>query len=115
MHTLDVSTISDRIALQAPYFGFLELDRQSAVAVRGIFAPEHQIGHERGPVAGELVRHLATLGSCAAVLEGSAAPAYYLGTQRPSEAVAQYAVTRGARRVLKRAPKFLNPFNHERA
>ena len=82
MHTLDISSVCDRIALRAPYFSFLDLERQSDAAVRGTFSVEHRTGHERGPVAAaELVRHLATLGSCAAVLEGSATPTYYLGTK----------------------------------
>lgn len=82
MQTLDISAICGRIALQSPYFSFMDLDRQSAAGIRGTFAAEHSTGHERGPVAAaELVRHLATLGSCAAVIDGSAAPAYYLGTK----------------------------------
>ena len=82
MQALDIDAVCDRIALQNPYFAFLDLERQSAAGVRGTFAAEHRTGHERGPVAAaELVRHLATLGSCAAVIDGSAAPAYYLGTK----------------------------------
>ncbi|MET1026311.1 MAG: hypothetical protein ABWY00_04020 [Dongiaceae bacterium] len=82
MQTLDLSSVCDRIALRAPYFSFLDLEQQSDAAVRGTFSAEHRTGYERGPVAAaELVRHLATLGSCAAVLEGTATPAYYLGTK----------------------------------
>jgi hypothetical protein len=82
MQALDVSAICGRIALQNPYFAFLDLDRQNVAGVRGTFIAEHSTGHERGPVAAaELVRHLATLGSCAAVVDGSAVPAYYLGTK----------------------------------
>src|SRR5271170_5822358 len=82
MHSLDISDVCSRIALQAPYFAFLDLERRSTDAVHGTFDAEHQTGYERAPVApAELVRHLATLGSCAAVIDGSPAPTYYLGTK----------------------------------
>jgi hypothetical protein len=82
MKTLNLSEVCSRIALQAPYFAFLDLESRSPEAIHGTFDAEHQTGYERGPVApAELVRHLATLGSCAAVIEGSPAPTYYLGTK----------------------------------
>ena len=82
MQALDINAVCSSIALQSPYFAFLSLERQSDIGVRGIFVAEHRTGNERGPVvAAELVRHLATLGSCAAVVNGVTAPAYYLGTK----------------------------------
>ncbi len=82
MQALDIEAVCNSIALRNPYFAFLDLERKSNVGVRGTFAAEHNTGHERGPVAAaELVRHLATLGSCAAVVNGISAPAYYLGTK----------------------------------
>jgi hypothetical protein len=82
VQSLDIKAVCSSIALQNPYFAFLDLDRQSDVGVRGTFAAEHSTGHERGPVAAaELVCHLAILGSCAAVVNGASAPAYYLGTK----------------------------------
>jgi hypothetical protein len=82
VQTLDIKAVCSSIALQNPYFAFLDLERQSDVGIRGTFAAEHCTGNERGPVAAaELIRHLATLGSCAAVVNGVTAPAYYLGTK----------------------------------
>jgi hypothetical protein len=82
VQSLDIKAVCSSIALRYPYFAFLALERRSDVGVCGTFAAEHCTGHERGPVAAaELVRHLATLGSCAAVVNGASAPAYYLGTK----------------------------------
>jgi hypothetical protein len=82
VQALDIKAVCGSIALRNPYFAFLDLERKSDIGVRGTFAAEHRTGHERGPVAAaELVRHLATLGSCAAVVNGASAPAYYLGTK----------------------------------
>ena len=82
MQSLDIKAVCSSIALQNPYFAFLDLERKSDVGVRGTFAAQHRTGHERGPVpAAELVRHLATLGWCAAIVNGASAPAYYLGTK----------------------------------
>jgi hypothetical protein len=72
VQSLDIKAVCGSIALQNPYFAFLDLERKSDVGVRGTFAAEHRTGHERGPVAAaELVRHLATLGACAAVVNGA--------------------------------------------
>jgi hypothetical protein len=82
MYPLATSDICDRIALYPPYFAFFDLQHQDARSVRGTFRAEHQTGHEASPVsAAELIRHLATLGSCAAVLEEASTATYYLGTK----------------------------------
>jgi hypothetical protein len=82
MHALVTTDICDRIALYPPYFAFVDLQHQDARSVRGSFRAEHQTGHEVGPVsAAELIRHLATLGSCAAVIEDATTATYYLGTK----------------------------------
>ena len=82
MQHLNISEICGRIGVQNPYFAFIDLERQSNSAVRGNFIPEHRTGRERGSIAAaEMVRHLATLGTCAAVLEGAPKPTYYLGTK----------------------------------
>ncbi|WP_155888709.1 hypothetical protein [Inquilinus limosus] len=82
MPRLDISTICDRIAVQAPYFAFGELEDLSDGAVRGVFASEQTVGYERGPVASaEVGRHLAILGSCAAVAGRATERIYYLATR----------------------------------
>jgi hypothetical protein len=82
MYALATSDICDRIALYPPYFAFYDLQHQEARNVSATFRAEHQTGSEAGPVsAGELIRHLATLGSCAAVIDDATAATYYLGTK----------------------------------
>lgn len=82
MQVLSVSEVCDRIALYPPYFAFLDLHHEHSHGVRGSFRAEHQTSYERGPVsAAELVRHLATLGACAAVVEDHLPPTYYLSTK----------------------------------
>ncbi|WP_143134994.1 hypothetical protein [Burkholderia ubonensis] len=82
MQTLNVSEFCNRIALHPPYFAFSDLYHEHSQGVRGRFCAEHQTGYESGPVsAAELVRHLAALGTCAAVIEDSLTPTYYLGTK----------------------------------
>ncbi|MBC2884545.1 hypothetical protein H7Q97_03900 [Ochrobactrum sp. CM-21-5] len=82
MNRLDISTVCNRVALQSPYFAFTDLKRKSKHAVQGSFHAEHERGPERGPIAAaELVRHLATLGSCAAIIGSDAPPTFYLGTK----------------------------------
>ena len=81
MEKLNIATICDRIAVQAPYFAFDELARHDDGAVRGVFTSEQQIGYERGPVVtAEVGRHLAILGSCAAVAGRDIQRTYYLAT-----------------------------------
>jgi hypothetical protein len=82
MSRLDISAICDRIAVQAPYFAFGELEGLPDGAVRGVFSSEQANGYERGPVASaEIGRHLAILGSCAAVAGGATERIYYLATR----------------------------------
>jgi len=82
MPRLDISTICNRIAVQAPYFAFDELEGLPNGAIRGVFASEQSVGYERTPVASaEVGRHLAILGSCAAVAENAAERIYYLATK----------------------------------
>ncbi|MFE0758318.1 hypothetical protein ACFW16_30440 [Inquilinus sp. NPDC058860] len=82
MPQLNISTICDRIAVQAPYFAFGELEALPEGAVRGVFASEQTVGYERGPVASaEIGRHLAILGSCAAVAGRATERIYYLATR----------------------------------
>jgi hypothetical protein len=82
MQPLTLSEYCKRIALHPPYFAFLDLHHQDTLGIRGTFRAEHQMGYELGPVcAAELIRHLATLGSCAAVQEDGSTPTYYLGTK----------------------------------
>ncbi|WP_027214010.1 hypothetical protein [Burkholderia sp. WSM2232] len=82
MPQLALPEICRRISLHPPYFAFLDLHDHDTRGVHGTFRAEHQTGYELGPVcAGELIRHLATLGSCAAVLDETSTPTYYLGTK----------------------------------
>jgi len=82
MQHLNIHEVCERVGVQAPYFAFLDLEKHSNSSVRGRFIPEHRTGRERGSIAAaEMVRHLATLGTCAAVLEGTPRPTYYLGTK----------------------------------
>lgn len=82
MDMLDISTICERIAVQAPYFAFTELRGLRNQVVHGTFAPEQPLGFENGPVgAAEVGRHLAILGSCAAVAWQPASQVYYLATK----------------------------------
>lgn len=83
MHTLALSDVCNWIGVHPPYFAFLELQHQDERAVRGTFRAEHQIGHEMGPIsAAEVIRHLATLGACAAIVKGGqTTPTYYLGSK----------------------------------
>ncbi|WP_434113693.1 hypothetical protein [Paraburkholderia caffeinilytica] len=82
MRNLDIPTVCERIAVQPPYFAFSALKERGATAVQGIFTPEQQIGYERGPVSSaEIGRHLAILGSCAAVAGRPAKRTYYLATK----------------------------------
>ncbi|KGM33975.1 hypothetical protein [Inquilinus limosus] len=82
MSRLDISKICDRIAVQTPYFAFGELQGLSSGAVRGVFASEQTNGYERGPIASaEVGRHLAILGSCAAVAGQATERIYYLATK----------------------------------
>jgi len=81
MKPLNISTICERIAVQAPYFAFSKLEGQNQT-VRGAFIPEQDTGFERGAVAAaEIGRHLAILGSCAAVASRPAEKTYYLATK----------------------------------
>lgn len=75
-------TMCERIAVQPPYFAFSELEVEGPT-VRGVFAAEQQVGHEVGAVCtAEVGRHLAILGSCAAVLASPLeGPYYYLASQ----------------------------------
>lgn len=79
VNTSDICTL---IALQSPYFGLYDLERCDDGAVAARFDIEHDPGLERGPVsAGELYRHLAILGSCAAALASPSEPKYYLASK----------------------------------
>lgn len=82
MHKLDIREICERIAVQAPYFAFTELQGVPNRMVSGTFVAEQPLGFENGPVASaEIGRHLAILGSCAAVAWQAAPQIYYLATK----------------------------------
>ncbi|AMO98531.1 hypothetical protein CAter282_0608 [Collimonas arenae] len=82
MNKLDISEICERIAVQAPYFAFTELCGLPDRMVQGTFSSEQPLGFENGPVASaEIGRHLAILGSCAAVAWQPAPQIYYLATK----------------------------------
>lgn len=82
MNKLDIGEICERIAVQAPYFAFTELRGVPNRIVQGTFASEQPLGFENGPVASaEIGRHLAILGSCAAVAWQAAPQIYYLATK----------------------------------
>ncbi|WP_342238922.1 hypothetical protein [Inquilinus sp. OTU3971] len=106
MQRLDISTVCDRIAVQAPYFAFGELEGDEDGAVRGVFASEQTIGYERGPVASaEVGRHLAILGSCAAARRATERT-YYLATKARYSTLKD-AGRRGAGRVFQAAAEVL--------
>lgn len=82
MNKLDIREICERIAVQAPYFAFTELRGLPNRMVQGTFASEQPLGFENGPVASaEIGRHLAILGSCAAVAWQASPQIYYLATK----------------------------------
>ncbi|SEP23458.1 hypothetical protein [Nitrosovibrio sp. Nv6] len=82
MQKMDISTVCEHIAVQKPYFAFNELEKQGAASVRGTFVAEQHVGYERGPLTlAEAGRHLAILGSCAAMLKHSGQRTYYLATK----------------------------------
>jgi hypothetical protein len=82
MHKLDIREICERIAVQAPYFAFAQLQGVPNRMVNGTFMSEQPLGFETGPVASaEIGRHLAILGSCAAVAWQAAPQVYYLATK----------------------------------
>lgn len=82
MNKLDIREICERIAVQAPYFAFSELRGVPDQIVEGTFSSEQSLGFENGPVASaEIGRHLAILGSCAAVAWQPAPQIYYLATK----------------------------------
>ncbi|AIY39847.1 hypothetical protein LT85_0687 [Collimonas arenae] len=85
MNKLDIREICERIAVQAPYFAFTELRGVPNRIVQGTFSSEQPLGFENGPVASaEIGRHLAILGSCAAVAWQAEPPVsqiYYLATK----------------------------------
>ncbi|MBT2370449.1 hypothetical protein [Pseudomonas fluorescens] len=81
MKALSIPMICNRIAVQAPYFAFTTLEGENQT-IRGEFIPEQDTGYETGPVAvAELGRHLAILGSCAAVILGTEEKTYYLASK----------------------------------
>lgn len=81
MKALSIPMICNRIAVQAPYFAFTALEGEGRT-IRGEFIPEQDIGYEAGPIAtAELGRHLAILGSCAAVILGTDEKTYYLASK----------------------------------
>jgi hypothetical protein len=77
----DVADISQRIKVQKPYFAFHQLWQDEDQLV-GKFAAEQPLVYETGVItAGELGRHMAILGSCAAVALHNGPEAYYLATE----------------------------------
>lgn len=77
----DIDDIAQRIAVQKPYFAFSALWRDGDHLV-GDFVPEQELGGELGYLsAAELGRHLAILGSCAAVSLNEGITGYYLATK----------------------------------
>lgn len=77
----DIDDIAERIAVQKPYFAFNSLWQEGEHLV-GNFVPEQELGGELGYLsAAELGRHLAILGSCAAVSINDGINGYYLATQ----------------------------------
>lgn len=81
MKSLSIPTICNRIAVQAPYFAFTALEGEGQT-IHGEFMPEQYMGHEVGVAAvAELGRHLAILGSCAAVIQGAENRTYYLASK----------------------------------
>lgn len=83
---IDIDAIAERIAVHRPYFAFSKLYRlpEPTWDIYGVFTPEQPLGMEHGPICtAEAGRHLAILGSCAAVLpldsaEGIDSRTYYL-------------------------------------
>ncbi|WP_132959083.1 hypothetical protein [Rhizobium sp. BK251] len=82
MQPLELAEIRERVALAAPYFAFSDMEMHGDGSIRAHFDAEHQTGFEQGPIAmAEMVRHLATLGACAAVAGQAMPKTYYLGTK----------------------------------
>ncbi|MPR01340.1 hypothetical protein F0169_04160 [Pseudomonas sp. MAFF 212408] len=81
MKTLNIPDICDHIAVQAPYFAFERLEGQRQT-ISGDFVSEQNIGYERGGLSyAEIGRHLAILGSCAAVVDKTEGKNYYLASK----------------------------------
>ncbi|WP_152974296.1 MULTISPECIES: hypothetical protein [Pseudomonas] len=79
--SFDPAELSRRIRLQVPYFAFQAL-WQEGESLIGTFTCEQPLVHEVGPItAGELGRHMAILGGCAAVALHNGADGYYLATR----------------------------------
>ena len=77
----DINQISQRINVQKPYFAFQQLWRDGTSLV-GNFVGEQPLGNETGPLTtGEMGRHMAILGSCAAVALHDGSEGYYLATK----------------------------------
>jgi hypothetical protein len=80
-HFFDITEISQRIKVQEPYFAFQKLWADEGTLV-GTFASEQPLVCETGTItAGELGRHMAILGSCAAVALHNGPEGYYLATK----------------------------------
>jgi hypothetical protein len=80
-HFFDITLISHRVNVEKPYFAFQQLwqDEDSMV---GTFSSEQPLIYEVGLItAGELGRHMAILGSCAAVALHNGPEGYYLATK----------------------------------
>lgn len=77
-HFFDVNQVSQCIKVQKPYFAFQQI-WQDGNSLVGSFAAEQSLDYETGIItAGELGRHLAILGSCAAVVICNGSEGYYL-------------------------------------
>ncbi|MTD39682.1 hypothetical protein GIX45_13880 [Erwinia sp. CPCC 100877] len=77
----NINEISQRIHVQKPYFAFQRLWQEEEQMV-GCFTAEQPLACEIGAItAGELGRHLAILGSCAAVALHNGPEGYYLATR----------------------------------
>ncbi|WP_300001371.1 hypothetical protein [uncultured Cedecea sp.] len=77
----DILQVSRHTNVQKPYFAFQKL-WQDGTALVGNFAGEQPLGNEIGPLTtGEMGRHMAILGSCAAVALHNGSEGYYLATK----------------------------------
>jgi hypothetical protein len=98
MQLLDIPTVTNRIAVQPPYFAFTTMELDADGAIHGEFIPEQPLEYEAGPAsAAEIGRHLAILGSCAAAAKSGVDRLYYLATKADYKQLRRPAESTGGR------------------